>query len=219
MRTESIEFAGQHWMLHPLRAAYRESDRTLVIADPHFGKSSTFRQQGVPVPMGDTQKDLDVLSKLLDDTQPSRLIIVGDFFHSHHSQCHDTLTALSSWRDKNATLAIDLIRGNHDKHAGAPPMELQITLHRDSLIENELHFIHDPDSRCDTHAIAGHLHPVVTLHDFDGSRVRVPCFARSECRLILPAFGSFTGGLKMDRIAFDCYPILGSRVFPPQVVR
>jgi metallophosphoesterase superfamily enzyme len=43
--------------------------------------------------------------------------------------------------------------------------------------------------------LCGHVHPAYSLVDFDGSRVRLPCFVIDDphCAM-LPAFGTFTGG-------------------------
>ncbi len=44
-----------------------------------------------------------------------------------------------------------------------------------------------------TGALAGHVHPVVSLEDRTG-RLRAPCFLFGARVALLPAFGSFTGG-------------------------
>ena len=52
-----------------------------------------------------------------------------------------------------------------------------------------------------THEIAGHLHPAAKLSMY-GTTIRRPCFVGNGRRLVMPAFGAFTGGLNVLDAAF-----------------
>jgi DNA ligase-associated metallophosphoesterase len=121
-----------------------------------------------------------------------RLIILGDFFHTRHSQCAATLAALRRWRSKRPDLAITLIRGNHDAHAGDPPADLGITCVAEPFDCGPFVLSHHGIDPGDRYGISGHLHPAVALSDAT-SRLRAPCFWFNDTGLVLPAFGSFTG--------------------------
>jgi metallophosphoesterase superfamily enzyme len=41
--------------------------------------------------------------------------------------------------------------------------------------------------------MAGHIHPGFSLKEKSGSVLRSPCFQVGKNRIILPAFGTFTG--------------------------
>ena len=72
------------------KALWHPGEKTLFIADPHFGKSASFRSAGIPVPEGATHDDCQRLSLLIERISAIRLVILGDFFHnaaSRSSQC------------------------------------------------------------------------------------------------------------------------------------
>jgi metallophosphoesterase superfamily enzyme len=64
--------------------------------------------------------------------------------------------------------------------------------------------VHEPAAdlqtpRRDLFTIGGHLHPTVALQSPSGDRLADRCFLHAEATLVLPAFGSFTGG---HRVAY-----------------
>jgi len=187
------EFGGEEWMLTPQRAMVWLRRKTLILADPHFGKASLFREAGVPVPKGTTSHDLTSLSNLIEAHAPERLLVLGDFFHGKAGRQDSTLDAITHWRNRHASLAIEVIRGNHDRHAGDPCDEWKMTCINGPLLEGAIAFCHEPCEVRNAHVICGHIHPAVTLADFDGSKTKIPCFFVDEKLMILPAFGRFTG--------------------------
>lgn len=189
----SVPFAGEDWMLHPGRALYWPRMRTLIIADLHFGKGSLFRAAGVPVPAGSTSQGLDALSSLINELQPARLLILGDFFHGKASRQQSTLDTISRWRQRQRNVEMLLVRGNHDRHAGDPSPDWRIECRDAPLREGSLAFCHEPCALPDVPVICGHVHPAAHVKDFDGSMVKIPCFVVEPNQMILPAFGKFTG--------------------------
>jgi metallophosphoesterase superfamily enzyme len=65
---------------------------------------------------------------------------------------------------------------------------------------------HAPGPGRTTHEIAGHLHPAAKLTKH-GHTLRRRCFIGNGRRLVLPAFGAFTGGLNVLDEAFA--PVFG----------
>lgn len=195
----SINFADETWMLSPYRAVVWPRRKSLIIADPHFGKASMFRDSGLPVPVGTTSHDLNTLTRLLREHRCERLIVLGDFFHGRASKQDSTLRAIEAWREVHRSLQIDLIRGNHDQRAGDPCEEWNFNCYDGPLREDTLAFTHEPCAVRGAFVLCGHVHPCVTLEDFDGSRTRLPCFAVDDRKMILPAFGRFTGTHPVER--------------------
>jgi DNA ligase-associated metallophosphoesterase len=195
----SINFAKQTLHLLPDRAIWWPARSTLVITDPHFGKSAAFRKIGIPVPAGATTKDLARLATLIAQTSPQRLIILGDFLHSRAGRQPEVFEAIASWRQSHQQLPIILVRGNHDRSAGNVPAEWEIQEVEEPFTDDGIALIHDPKCTGPHPALAGHVHPVVALPDYDGTAVTVPCFVLDENCLIVPSFGTFTGGHRMDR--------------------
>ena len=172
---------------------------TLIIADAHFGKSAAFRKIGIPVPAGATTRDLARLASLLAQTGAGRLIILGDFLHSRAGRQPEVFDAIESWRRSHEPLPIILVRGNHDRSAGYVPAEWEIHEVEEPFMDDGIALIHDPKCSGTHPALAGHIHPVVGLPDYDGTAVTVPCFVVDEECLVLPSFGTFTGGHRMGR--------------------
>jgi DNA ligase-associated metallophosphoesterase len=204
----SIQWAGQDFDLSAARATFWRQARTLIIADPHFGKAAAFRHHGVPVPAGTTQTDVDRLSLLLDVTGATRLIVLGDFLHARDGRAERTMAILEHWRQRHSAIEMILVRGNHDQHAGDPPSNWNIACMAEPFVEGDYAFCHDPDVGAvkSKHVVAGHIHPCAHLHDLDGSRIRAACFLFSKKCAILPAFGTFTG-------THPIKPRRGDRVF------
>jgi uncharacterized protein len=194
----NIRWGGKSLELHADRAIYWRQQRTLIIADPHFGKAAAFRANGVPVPAGTTHKNLARLSNLIQLTAATRLLVLGDFFHAAAGRADQTMQSIACWRREFSQLEVLLVRGNHDQHAGDPPCEWDFTCVDEPMIVDTFSFRHTPEpdaggSPLDRFTFAGHIHPCVILRDRTGASMRSACFHVSKRQLILPAFGAFTG--------------------------
>lgn len=189
----TIEVAGQAVSLLPQKAALLPASHTLLIADGHIGKATSFRSLGVPVPRGTTSETLAALSALIERHAAQRVVFLGDFLHSARSHAAETLAAVTRWREQHADLHLVLVRGNHDDRAGDPPAALGFEVVDEPLREGALALCHHPVPREDGFVVAGHLHPCVSVHGRARERLRLPCFHLGARVLVLPAFGSFTG--------------------------
>lgn len=211
--TQRILFHSAELELLPERAIWWPETRTLILSDVHLGKSATFRAHGLPVPEGETSRDLQRITDLVASRRPESLVIVGDLFHSSLALRPETLAEFHRFFADLPTPSI-LVRGNHDpseRKLEAIPSLKTNDRHRIGPI----HFVHDPAQlgRSDP-AIVGHLHPLCLIGKRGGPTRRVPCFYRDAGYLALPAFGTFTSGNPVTG-AGRCYPIAGNRVYPP----
>lgn len=198
-----LTWRGEELALLPQRAlAWR---RTLVIADPHFGKAAALRARGIPVPEGGTATDLARLDDALAASGAERLVILGDCLHARSGRAPEVLDAVAAWRTRHRTLAVVLVRGNHDAHAGDPPDAWAFDAVDDPCCEGPFAFRHHPEALPRAYVLAGHLHPGVTLSG-GGDALRAPCFWFGAEVGVLPAFGGFTG-------AMGIAPVAGDRVF------
>ncbi|CAN5391619.1 ligase-associated DNA damage response endonuclease PdeM [soil metagenome] len=213
MQMLQIDWRGQTLTLLPQKAIHWREEETLIITDPHFGKDATFRSAGIPIPSGGTAADLKRLSGMLTEFTPRRLLILGDFFHTAQSRSEDVLSALLNWRAEFPDIEITLIPGNHDKHSGRPPQEMNLVMADGGCTIGPFDFLHIPQVR-ERYTFAGHIHPAVMLRDSSGATLKAPCFCFGKDVALLPAFGSFTGTAHIK-------PCAGERVFlvgPDQVV-
>ena len=185
------------------RAAFLPALATLLVADLHLGKAATFRKAGIPVPEGSAQGDLARLERLVGETRARRLVILGDLFHAR-SGCTDAVFAeFTASRSRLRGTEVILVAGNHDRAVGRLPSSLGIDSCLRTLDEPPFHFVHEPstglaepDRTCFT--VAGHLHPTVSIRSPAGDRIADRCFVAEDALLVLPAFGSFTGGHRIE---------------------
>ncbi|MGL5016845.1 MAG: ligase-associated DNA damage response endonuclease PdeM [Luteolibacter sp.] len=173
-------------------AVFLTGDSTLIVADVHLGKSAAFRAQGLPVPEGDSARDLARLTALVEKSRARHLVIAGDLFHAPSGMTHEIKTALAEFMSR-LEIPITLVVGNHDAKIRQLPAGLTITPQLD--LQDQLRIVHDPAHVSGERLhIAGHWHPVVKIPDGRRTSLRLPCFLLRDHTLILPAFGSFTGG-------------------------
>ncbi len=184
---------GEVLHLLPERAVFWPAERTLFVADVHLGKTATLRAAGAPVPGGTTSADLARLSEALARTGAERLVVLGDLFHARAGRrAAPTLAAVARWHERHPDIALVLVRGNHDQHAGDPPPELGFEVVPGPHAEGPFVWRHEPEADPRGYVLAGHLHPAVRLHG-GGERLKLPCFHFGAEVGLLPAFGSATG--------------------------
>jgi len=191
--------------LLPEGAVFIKSTSSLVIADIHLGKSATFRARGLPVPEGDTELDLTRIRNLIHETHAKHLIIAGDLFHAPAGVTTDLAELLAAFMG-TLGIPLTLICGNHDAKLKRLPASLTALAHLD---QGAIRIVHDPKDASPDHLnIAGHWHPVVRIPDGKRTSLRLPCFLFRKQTLVIPSFGSFTGGAIIA-------PEPGDRLFIP----
>jgi DNA ligase-associated metallophosphoesterase len=182
--------------LLPEGAVFLAGNSTLIVADIHLGKSAAFRAKGLPVPEGDSVRDLARLSALVKKSQACHLVIAGDLFHAPTGMTPELEAALAGFMS-GLRIPITLVVGNHDVKIQQLPAGLLSVPHLD--LEPHLRVIHDPAHVSgDRLHIAGHWHPIVKIPDGKRTSLRLQCFLFRNHTLVIPAFGSFTGGSMLN---------------------
>lgn len=181
------------FLLLPERAMLWQQKQILIITDPHFGKGASMRANGFAVPTGSSEADVQRLDDLLTTHEPSKLIILGDFFHHKTSQEEYICNSISIMRQKHVDVEMILIRGNHDRHAGDPPPQCGIQCIDEAFFIDQFAFCHYPQSITNHFVFSGHIHPGIKLREPGQKAIYVPCFHFEANFAILPAFGSLTG--------------------------
>jgi len=190
-------------LLLPGRAAFMAASATLLVSDLHLGKAAAFRSAGIPVPEGSAQADLARLERLVRETAARRLIVLGDLFHARSGCTAEVFAEFAAARARMPATEVILVAGNHDRAIGRIPASLGIDSCMRSHDEPPFHFVHDPATgltepgrTCFT--VAGHLHPTLSIAVPGGDRITGRCFVAQASLLVLPAFGSFTGGHRVE---------------------
>ena len=176
----------------PSGALYWAEQGVLVVSDLHLGKSERIaRRSGVLLPPYEVTETLSRLDADIATTAPRLVICLGDSF--------DDLEAADLAEDHALWLTRLMagrrwvwIEGNHDPG----PVDLGGE-HRTELTLGPLTFRHIAllGARGE---VSGHYHPKMRVA---GQSRR--CFLLDGARLILPAFGTYTGGLSSDSLAFS----------------
>ena len=202
MIAREVVVAGESLLLLAQKALYWPRQKMLVVADIHFGKAASFRALGVPVPRGTTTQNLDALDALMALYDTEHIMFLGDFLHARAAHAGATQASMLAWRRRHPALALTLVRGNHDRHAGDPAAALGIEMVDEPYSLAPFAFCHHPDIATPGYALAGHIHPTYLLATrFDA--LRLPCFVVGAGRMILPSFGAFTGGFLITPEAGD----------------
>jgi DNA ligase-associated metallophosphoesterase len=182
---------NQNMWLSGERCIFWENENALIVSDLHFGKSGHFRKSGIPIPQTVFKEDLQRLVNLLQYFKPGKLIVVGDFFHSHQNIEMDWF---SKWRSDFSNTEIILVKGNHDILKETWYSESSIQLIEKELNMGDFVFTHDKcEERDDKYIFCGHVHPGVVMYGAGKQTLRFPCFYFTKTHCILPAFSRFTG--------------------------
>jgi DNA ligase-associated metallophosphoesterase len=198
-----IELAGERLLLLPERAIYWVRRETLLIADTHWGKAATMRAAAIPIPGGTTGESLGRLKRVVERTDAKRIVLLGDCLHARNGRSTETLAELADWRARYQDLDIELVRGNHDRHAGDPPRELDMNCVDAPQTDAPFVYRHFPRPSDDGYTLAGHLHPAIRLYGNGAERATLPCFWFGPQVGVLPAFGGLTGMAKIQPDAGD----------------
>ncbi len=184
MNAYHFTFCGTICHALPSGALYLPEHSVLCVSDLHLGKSDRIaRRSGIMLPPYEVQETLQKLESDIGATAPDCVICLGDSF--------DDLDAAASLAEDMRLWLTRLqagkrwvwIEGNHDPG----PVDLGGT-HLNEVQVAKLTLRHIATGARDE--ISGHYHP---KHRVTG-RSR-PAFLYDQERLIMPAYGAYTGGL------------------------
>ena len=186
MNELGFSFFGQSLQAASSGALWWPEECLLCVSDLHLGKSNRIaRRGGVMLPPYETTETLQNLADDVTRLNPATVVCLGDSF--------DDLDAAGSLSEANRARLAGLqagrewvwIEGNHDPG----PVDLGGS-HVNSLARRGLTFRHiwsgEPGE------VSGHYHPKYAVPGVGGAK---PCFLFDKSSLILPAYGTYTGGL------------------------
>lgn len=205
-RAHSVSVCGKVFTADMSGALFWPAERMLIIADMHLEKGSSYAARGQMLPPYDTRETLLRLARVIDTYDADTVLALGDSFHdvgAYERMSEEDRKILAIMQEDRRWI---WVMGNHDPGidrgaAGECVAEFAMA---------GLVFRHEPSTGRVTHEIAGHLHPAARLSVY-GNNLRRPCFIGNGRRLILPAFGSFTGGLNVLDATFE--PLFGNDGF------
>jgi DNA ligase-associated metallophosphoesterase len=205
--TAPIHLGGQRLMLDPAGALIWPSVGLLAVSDLHLEKGSAYARQGQLLPPWDTHATLDRLATLLRRYKPRLVIALGDSFHDVDGSSRLPGGEVVRLRVMTEAHRFIWVQGNHDP---SPPRGIGGEW-LEAFATRTLEFRHQATLGAERE-ISGHHHPKATIPARGGSVTR-PCFVADGRRVMLPAFGAYTGGLDVrDRAIARLFP-RGGRVF------
>lgn len=208
MSAVPIGLGDVRFLADPSGALIAPERSLAVVADLHFEKGSSFARHGQLLPPYDTGATLARLEAVLAHYRPRRVISLGDAFHDRAGSAR--LADRDRRRLRGLTRAHDWLwlQGNHDP---AAPEDLggraEVAVDVAGIV-----FRHQPRGAPEAAEVAGHLHPVARLH-WRSRKVARPCFIADQRRLLLPAFGAYTGGLDVAAPAVQALFQPGARAY------
>lgn len=188
---------GEKLVLLPERAVYWPAKKALFVADFHLGKAASFRKLGIPLPTGTTGENVARLDRAIEATGAREVVFLGDFLHSAEGRAPRTFATFAEWRAQRKSVALTIVRGNHDKKAGDPPGEWGARCIEAGEALGPFILNHEPGASRSGYALAGHIHPAVRLSAAGEASLRLPCFWFGSRYGVLPAFGAFTGNAEV----------------------
>ena len=191
---------GELCVLRCSGALWLPDHGTLAAGDLHLEKGSAFAARGQMLPPYDSRATLDRLEAEIAELAPARVVLLGDSFHDTKSIAR--MAADDRARLDRLAFGRDWVwlEGNHDREA-LTTVDADAVSRLPGRVVGDLRLgalflTHEPMPEAEDGEVAGHLHPCarVVAH---ARMVRRPCFVTDGRRLILPAFGAFTGGLNV----------------------
>lgn len=182
-----FSFAGEEFALVEGRAVWWPRERALLVADLHLEKASFFARFGQMLPPYDSRETLERVALAIRQTGARRVFSLGDNFHDGEGAGRLELHAAGMLAALVRATDWVWVSGNHDSGAGEGTWaeELEVS----GLILR--HEARPGETRPE---LSGHFHPKLRLVA-RGRSISRPCAVRSETRLVLPAFGTLTGGM------------------------
>ena len=196
----AFEFCGSEFRLAGPRALFWEQENALLVADLHLEKASFYATTGQMLPPYDSRETLERLAALVKQTGARRVYTLGDNFHDAGGAARLEPHAAGMLDALTRSLDFVWVTGNHDGPSNSDndrgdiggtfveELDLAGMVLRHQALAGEVR----PE-------LSGHFHPRLHL-TVRKRHIRRPCtvVAQGLCgagRMILPAFGSLTGGM------------------------
>ena len=186
-----FSFCGHELMALPQGALFWPARRALLVADLHLEKASWFARLGQMLPPWDSIATLADLTALAASCGAREIWCLGDSFHDRFGCDRLPERARAMLVALTGTTRWTWITGNHDPgfttdHCGGE-------MAAEALVDGLL-LRHEALPGETWPELSGHFHPKLRI-SLRGRSVSRRCFVASARKLILPAFGSLTGGL------------------------
>ncbi len=186
-----LQFAGESFLLDAQGVLFAPQKRTLIVSDLHLEKASFLQLFGHPIPTLDSHDTLLRLQHVIGHYNPETVICLGDSWHDTQAgqrMSEDDQSLLS--RLCQSVQRWVWVLGNHDPalpHFCKGEQTAHVQL-------GDIRLCHEPEAT-PSPQIVGHYHPKTSITLRRGHKAKGRCFLSDNALLIMPSFGSYTGGL------------------------
>jgi DNA ligase-associated metallophosphoesterase len=207
MTAAPVHLAGERLMLDPAGALIWPAAGLLAVSDLHLEKGSALARRGMLLPPWDTRATLDRLALLLRHWQPRIVVALGDTFHDGAGASRlppgerERLSAMAE------AARFIWVLGNHDPKPQPGLGGYFVEEYSAGPFVFRHHALRGAEGE-----LSGHYHPQATV-PARGGLISRPCFVTDAWRIMLPAFGAYTGGLDVRDPAIARFFPRGGRVF------
>ena len=192
----SFDFGGENFEVAGEAALYWRAQDALLVSDLHLEKASAYALNGQMLPPYDSVATLEDIAALCAKYRPAKIISLGDNFHDDGGEQRLAESAAALLVDLACDTEWIWITGNHDRAVsgiwGGKAFD-ELTLAGITLRHEAKRGDPKPE-------ISGHFHPKFR-QVLRGRMVARRCFVKSARKMIMPAFGTLTGGLDVQDAA------------------
>jgi DNA ligase-associated metallophosphoesterase len=198
-----VEIRGHLFRIFPQKVMYWPAHRLLIVSDIHVGKAGHFRASGIAIPGHLSKNNYWRLVEVLEKCIVEEILFLGDLSHSRYNTEWDEFI---DFLDQYPHIHRTLIRGNHDILEKEKYSAASFSVVEQKLIDGILFEHEKSENETAYYSISGHIHPGVRMLGPAKQTVTLPCFYFAPDHAIMPAFGEFTGWVRIK-------PKKGDQVF------
>ena len=198
---QPVSICGRAFVADVSGALHWPGENALIVADLHFDTGAPAPAEGAFPPASDTRATLSRLAEVIDRFDAGTVICLGAA--NPRAMSSEDLETLAIMQEDREWI---WVTGEHGRDA-LEPLGGHV---RDRLDVAGIVLRHEPVAGPVTHEISGRLNPAARI-SYYGHVIRRPCFAGNGLRLVLPAFGSYAGGVNVLDAAFA--PLFGNDGF------
>ena len=169
---------------------------TAVIGDLHLGYESALENEGMFIPRINTNSVRDSLNRIIDDYEPSRMVLLGDIKHDFSRssyQAKEDVRSIVKLIKEAAEIVV--VKGNHDNFIQniVTGLDVETVDHTDIMGFRLEHGHVDSGVRP---VIIGHEHPSIRIPGELSGSLKLQCYvwAKNEGVLVIPPFSPFASG-------------------------
>ena len=192
----SFEFGGESFEVAGEAALFWRAQEALLVSDLHLEKASAYALNGQMLPPYDSVATLEDIAALCAKYRPAKIISLGDNFHDDGGEQRLAESAAALLVDLACASEWIWITGNHDRAVSG----IWGGRAFDELSMAGITLRHEAKRGDPNPEISGHFHPKFR-QVLRGRMVARRCFVKSARKMIMPAFGTLTGGLDVQDIA------------------